>query len=231
MRLFDVIVLIAFGLLSVIILALRTWTKTKVESEVNKRFQKELEDYKSQLTLLEEGVRFDYQRRLQDFSLFIRKKHEIAPRLYELFKVAEGSICGLYGLKWATTYKEFNRDDIAKYMTQKELLSGIQQTILGLWDSDREAAISELSKSLIVRDKQFAKSSLTEASNYLLINELYLSTEAAAIAHRLVEKLNEYNVLVEFPPDRAKEFRDIEKEIKQALEELMTQLKKDLSNL
>lgn len=164
-------------------------------------------------------------------NLLIQKKHNVISRLYELFKVAEGAICGLYGLKWAPTFKEFNRDDIAKYMTQKELLSGIQQTILDLWDSDREAAISELGKSLIVRDKQFAKSSLTEVSNYLLINELYLSTEAANIAHRLVEKLNEYNVLVEFPPDRVKEFRDIEKEIKQGLEELMTQLKKDISNL
>lgn len=71
-----------------------------------------------------EAERFNYQRKIQDFTTFTVTKHAKYIRLYELLLEAEARICEFYGAKSYLTYEEYDESDIRRIMTEGKFSNG-----------------------------------------------------------------------------------------------------------
>lgn len=93
--------------------------KRYLSNKVDHYFQEKITLFKHQLDLSIEAEKFNYQRKIQDFSLYTVKKHEKYVSLYELLLDAESRICGFYGIKSVPTYQEYNEKDIRELMNNE----------------------------------------------------------------------------------------------------------------
>jgi hypothetical protein len=88
------VIVLALGL-PLVTLAGRTWIVAWLEGKVKSTFDRQLATHKNELQLVTEATRFDYQRRIQDFSLFTERKHAVNARLYRYLLEAEGQAAAI----------------------------------------------------------------------------------------------------------------------------------------
>ena len=84
---------------------------------IDNYFQKELEKYKSSLTILVETEKFDFQRKLQDTNLYSSQKHEIYRRLYKLLLISTARIEDLIGIKEVINFSKLKLEELKKYIS------------------------------------------------------------------------------------------------------------------
>ena len=92
-----------------------------IGSSIGNYFNKQLEDHKHELSLASESARFDFQRKIRDFSLYAEKKHEIYIALHKLVLDAHGRIFGLIGLVRMPDLTEYDRKDIDRFLIKEHL--------------------------------------------------------------------------------------------------------------
>ncbi|ARU61867.1 hypothetical protein CBW65_13125 [Tumebacillus avium] len=154
--------------------------QTFIRNKIKNLFDKNLESHRHTLMLITEETKFDFQRRIQDFSLFTSKKHEAYQELYKLILIANGKVLSFSGgFKSELSFEEFSKEDLEKYMTDKKVVSGKMKYLLEMLESNRRKAIKEMKEYILMIDFQKAWHSINEARNLLLINELYLSDEVS----------------------------------------------------
>ncbi|MEC1550161.1 hypothetical protein P9D77_17915 [Bacillus rugosus] len=54
-----------------------------IKTYVKNLFNRNIESYKVELTKSLKDVEFDYQRKLEDFSLYTQKRHQIYAEIYD----------------------------------------------------------------------------------------------------------------------------------------------------
>src|ERR1035438_4153898 len=145
---------------------------TKIENIFNKK----LEEYKHQLNLSTESAKFDFQRKIQDFSLYNRKKHKTYLKLHRILLESEARICGLYGGQSELTYQEHNEKDIRKLMETENFPEGKIEEIFQLWQyKGKESAINEMKKFLRIIEVKKADNSFILLKNHYWNSKLYFS--------------------------------------------------------
>ncbi|OMD34806.1 hypothetical protein [Paenibacillus odorifer] len=167
----------------------RNYATKRVEYE----FQKRIEKHKSELQSIFNFNNFGFGRKLQEFNLFITKKHEVYPILFELYLKADGYVGGLRGLQTAHNYLPYSAKQIELILVEDYQMPRVYfEDILRNWDSDKEALEEKFLDFMKNAELQRAKRALAEAKNNTLIYGIYLSSEIADSLKELHKLLNEY---------------------------------------
>ena len=146
-----------------------------ISGKVDFHFNMKLQDHRHDLNTISESLRYDYQRKLEDFNLFTTKKHAIYMKLYELLHIAFGKVGNLTGNRRILTLKDHDKSDIEKYMDGIKIPNKIKSQVLGMWETNQDSAIGkirEYERAFEIQDARFA---IMEARNYSITNKLYLS--------------------------------------------------------
>lgn len=178
---------------------LSRWIHRRIEAGVDHRFAERLASHKHELSMIEEAARFDYQRRLHDFELFVSKKHEVYARLWELVRRAEGAVLGLFGFRREAKFEEMNAADVKEYLKLADFPVGKQKEILAGWESNRSEAAKALREVKRLLEVEKSRLARQEVVNYLLANELYFSDSVAALTEEYVDQLHDKISRADYP--------------------------------
>jgi len=208
-----------------------------LSSKIDFDFKKQLAVCKKDLSLITKQVEFDYQRKIQDFSLYTTKKHEKYIELYELLCIADGAISNLVGLQHNPTYEEYNKDDIKKMLLKLELQTGKIDDIFTIWDSRGKAeAIEEMREYLQLLKINAARNSLAKATNFYLMSKLYFSDDVCKYNENLTKKLSDlfiiYQISLENPgsyENATQKSHKLQSEIKTYMMKFEKTMKNELS--
>jgi len=213
-----VLVIVILSLIPIGRFIIQKYSKAKIDNYFNKR----LEDHKHELSLVTEAERFNYQRKIQDFSLFTTKKHEHYAELYHLLLVADGEIQALYyEPRSVLTFSGYIRKDISLYLKQQKFPLVKIRSILDLWDTEKETAIKEVEKYLGALAVHRAERSWREAKRYFWRSQIYLSDEVIKVSQSLISDLFElflYHKDLIFGQQRGAEWVSRSREIKNSLD-------------
>jgi hypothetical protein len=215
--------------------------KKYLGDKVDHYFQEKITLFKHQLDLSTEAERFNYQRKIQDFTLYTVKKHENYVRLYELLLEAESRILGIYGFKTEPTYQEHNEADFRRIMTEEKFPEGKIEEVFSIWKNrGKEDAIKEMKKFFRLIEIQKADNSFWLLKNHFTTSKLYLSdtieNKFNSFLSSLGSLLANYETVEQMPFEVRREERSlidegtkIRKTIHPQVEDLTTLLKKELS--
>jgi len=164
--------------------------KKYLGSKIENIFNKKLEKYKQQLDLSTESARFDFQRKIQDFSLYTVKKHKTYLKLHKLLLEAEAHICGLYGGGTELTYQEHNEKDIRNLMENENFPEGKIEEIFNVWNQrGKDSAIKRMKNFLRIIEVQKADNSYIFLKNYFWNSKLYFSKKVEEKSNEIVNLL------------------------------------------
>ncbi len=208
---------------------LKKWLDQRIASGVKHQFDKRLEDHRHSLQMLTEAARFDYQRRMQDFSLFASKKHEINARLFELLRIAEGAAHGIRGPGHSLTFEEYNEADLLRYMTDQNIVEGKREEIIKIWQSSKQDGIQALKEYLSVIGIGKAKANRQHVINFVLANELYLLPDVVKAVYRCLALFGNRIADAEYDLDALMRPPIRPQEITEAVEAVRELLRKEIS--
>jgi len=216
-------------------------TKKYLENTIAASFDKKLEDHKHDLQIASEEAKFDFQRKIEDFNLFVTQKHEKYSELYGKLLEAFSRVTNLYGLKSELTYEEHNEADIRRIMEKENFPEGKIQEIFQIWEAkDKSEAIDQMKIFKRLVEFQKASRSIQEARSYFRPAQLYFSDDLVDLIEEFFSKLNHaqsnyeinHNFHTGMPhgyTDLVKEGREAENKAKDFLSEITSQMKKELS--
>ena len=137
--------------LTAVIAALWFLVRYLIQKKIDSYFNKRLETYKQELTIITENAKYDISKKLYDFEAYASKKHVVYPELYSLAFEPWRELSGFrYG---------FDRDikHSKKDMDEKELDICFHEALMPITDK------------------------ISVAYSYFYKNELYLSRSAAIV--------------------------------------------------
>lgn len=186
----DIIVTSAI-LLTIIGVAIKYYTKTYV----NNYFLKQLENHKHDLQKIMESMRFDFQRKTQDFILFTNRKHEKYALIYDLYLRAEGKVRGLLRIDFdIKKIARFELRQLETYLSSYKLPEDKIEDILTKWmQEDRERISSEIINLVFEAELSRSREAYSNAKNEFLLNRIYLSSGVTELIEELNKRL--YNIL------------------------------------
>lgn len=200
---------------------------------LNNWFNKTLENHKSELLLITEKQKNEYQKQLQDFSLFNTKRHEIYPHLFSLLIESQGYISQLTGLRTEPDFTEYSSDNLNKYLEKKQLLNSKIREFVTLLEHDSQLANKEIKKYLKIIEPQIANGKYSDAKNYYLLNELYLSNTTSELVDKCLQAIGgliidtEYYYVYNERPDTS--FSRQKQTIDQLVQEVKALMREELS--
>ena len=221
-------------ILSTTIFIIKKFFSKKIDCHFNKK----LEEYKNELNVINRQVEFDYQRKIQDFSLYTTKKHEKYIELHELLNIANGAIRGLMGLQHELTYEEFNKEDVEKMLFDLKVPSGKINEIFTIWDDNgKEKAIKVMKEYLQMFKIISAKDSLIEVNNFYLKSRLFFSNDLCNYFEKSHSNLNELFALskesIKLPGSLGRngsiKINELRDKVKKCMDQLEETMKNEIS--
>jgi hypothetical protein len=191
-------------IIALIIFALKNYIKSVTQNYFNKN----IENHKHELTKALKEIEFDYQRRMEDFTLYTQKRHHIYAELYKMLSKA------VVEIKYATAiYRQYpipqsyhiNFEDLKNTLSKNSFNEEEIQSVINKWKIDPQKGQKEACR--IIDSKRLAEADKlrVEAYNFFLINELYLNEtlsktikEALDIMYEMV--LDE-SMSIQYPED------------------------------
>ena len=137
------------------------------------------------------AANFDYQRKLQDFNLFIAKKHEVMAELYGLLIRANSEILrAAKGDRTVALLEDQHAEDVETYLRDHaNVPTAKRKEILSHWQEDRTQAMKILNDYQESMQPEFARRALDKANNYRLHHELYLPDHIAEAVNDVTKNL------------------------------------------
>ena len=219
--------------------------KKSLSAALHKDVLKDVERLKGELELKKETLKHDLQKELLSEELLINKKHEVYARLLELIRIAHGAVANLHGISFQRTYEECDEADLEEMLKEYKVPNGEMQKILKLFRSGREngkpasanPGLDEWKKYKRLLDIGTANGNVTDANNYWVVKELYMSDEVFDKCKQIIVGLKGLLMDTRFeedaracraatPPNPFKS----EKEINAFIDELVVIMKNDLKH-
>lgn len=212
----------------VLLFFIRNWLK----GSVNSHFNKKLENHRHDLQKITEDIKYDYQRKIHDFSLFSNKKHEVYAELYKLLNDANNKV------KIATAvfrqYPNFHNqqfEKVEKYLNEYQVSDDNIEHLRSKWANGTNEGFKEFQR-VIDREKVIkADESRIKAYFYLINNELFLNDEVAKNAHDIADKLRllviseDLRIMDGFEGINRKDFYNEQKEHNKTIDEKLKMVK------
>jgi hypothetical protein len=205
-----------------------------IRKGIDNFYSRNQERYKHSLELITEGAKYDYQKKLSDFNLYVQKKHQIYSELYRLIIIAEGKTQSINGLKYVPTFQGWNQDDIKKYISKMDIPDGDAAEIIRLWKEDEKSALSKLKPYMRLTDITNARISFQEAKNYYWLSIIYLSDNISRECKILIDKIGALQINYGAPDyinNLHKENEKIKTEIEDLLKKVIDSMRNELIGL
>lgn len=165
---------------------------------ITNRFQKSLEQSKSDLSKEIEDVKFNQSIIFKEFELYATKKHQHYPELYKRIELCLGKVMSLRGIVRAPSFENVGKEDVEEYMKEKLFTKQDTTQILELWETRKEEAIQKLNYRLENIKYNEAGEEYGMAWDYLLLNRFFFSEELVKIANELLKNI--YELWVNYEP-------------------------------
>jgi hypothetical protein len=172
--------------------ALASWgVKVWWENRVKTASSLALAKFQAELGGVAAAASFDYQRRLQDFNLFVTKKHDAIARLHELLLDAMSRVAHLASTQTTRAVLDhLNAADASHYLQHDaNIPSGKRDEILSFWETNREHAVSLLYEYQDWMQPELAQRAWDKAHNERLRSDLYLPPDVSRAASELLHGL------------------------------------------
>ncbi|MGA1839328.1 MAG: hypothetical protein ACMUIU_01775 [bacterium] len=207
-----------------------------IQSRISHKYQKAIETYKHELNAVNEQQKFNYQRWMTDFGLFTQKKHEAYAELYKLILIADGSLERLSGLQSDPSFDEYTRSDMKKYLRDQHIIDGFIPQLMDEWETSRHECIRKIREYQTMIDFQKADKARNDASNYYLINSVYLSEAVEETVTEILKLIGQQHVIdeqsrVEHYSDESgrKEREEIREKKPTLIRQLKAMIRKEMS--
>ncbi|WP_378210022.1 hypothetical protein [Anoxybacteroides rupiense] len=144
-----------------------------IKGSISHHFNKKLKRFETDLNMMSEEKKLDFQRKLHDFGLYSSKRHEIYPMLYKYLIEAS------YAVRYPLVIKKYAPD---KTLDEKSLLLF----------KDQESYESLLNEGLTNQEmklSQEAAVSAEKAFDFFRESELFLSEKVAEQGEKIVTNL------------------------------------------
>ncbi len=203
---------------------------------IDHRFKRALNEHKQELDQKTELLKHDLQKDAMNAQIAISEKHKIYAELFRLISVADGAVFNLFGIRREPTYEEYSEGDFTKLFEEWNVPLGKASDLINLYRADRDKAIDEWKEYRRILERAEARLAITEARNYLFVNEIYMDDDIAELAHEIVTLIAQYLLHAELNEDHrdphlAKELennRERKKQVGSLLPKLKTSIKKKL---
>ncbi|MFA5839866.1 MAG: hypothetical protein WC890_04325 [Candidatus Margulisiibacteriota bacterium] len=212
-----------FGAIVTVLALLCTPLKKIFFTFIDSYFDKKLEEHKHALSLITENAKFDYQKKLSDFNLYVQKKHQIYSELFKYIMIADGKVAGLRGCKEFPTFQEYNKMDIEEYLLKLKVPRGKIEDIINIWVADNDLAKKEVRIYLDLAGFNNAKKALIEANNCYWLSVIYLSEAVNNECRPLLDKISSLLTIYEFK-EASSEFNKDSKTLKEEIAALISSL-------
>jgi hypothetical protein len=212
------------------LLWLKTWIQARAQAGVKAAFDTKLESHRSELQQLVEANRFALERTMEEFSLFAAKKHEVYAGLYRRLRLAEGRLADLVtGVRITPTFLDFDKADLEEFLTEMKYSARKKREVLEAFDVSPENAVEAYEGHQPTVQRFKARKRLDSAISFFLLNELYLSPEAAELCQKLLLSMREllYAMMGGASEPYIRE-REVLKRITAQLEELRGQMQSEV---
>jgi len=205
---------------------------------IDNAFSKEIETFKQKLEVATEEIRFDFQKKIHNYNLFIQKKFSAYEEIQRLILYAESKICSLYGLRSEPTYEEYNKDDFITLLEKNNFTKGKIEELLSYYNK-RAIFIEKFRKLLRFKEMGESNISINELRNHYWLSKLYLSDEIDKETKDVIDKMTTLQIKYELLEDMPWEYRrqdstgDEAQKLKEEIQKLVPiyiqQIKKELS--
>jgi len=178
------------------------WAAIKyyVKSYVNNYFIKQLENHKHDLQKIMESMRFDFQRKTQDFILFTNRKHEKYALIYDLYLRAEGKVRGILKIEFnVKKISQLELHQLEAYLKRHKLPENKVENILIDWvQGDKGKISSEIINLVLEVELSRSRELFNNAKNEFLLNRIYLSSDVTSLIYELNKQLNNILFAIDF---------------------------------
>ena len=150
---------------------------------VDLKFGLKLENHKAELNKISEGIKFDFQRKLQDFSLFTTKRHAAYLEVYIAMIETRQAINDYYTTRQIENFSNFSKSEIKEILLRRHISEDDVNTIIEASDikdqTEKNHKIYQMSRQLM---ETYALDKLTDSEKILNHLDLYLSEEVSQLA-------------------------------------------------
>lgn len=178
---------------------------------------------------------YQFEKRMADFNFFNKKKFEVYPKLHNKITLADSRIKSLRDISHTRDFISSgdNAKDILDYMTLRKFPNGKIEEILKTWQEDKRRASDEIHSYERVFNEGDARKCFSDANNYYWFSILYLSDSIKDKARILLKNL--HSLLIDYEnglqgigKEELGKQRDLKQETDKQLEELITELRKEI---
>jgi hypothetical protein len=152
--------------------------KTKFEKIIEghkHELDKKFADYNQALSQQSDFLKHDLQKEILSAQIAIQSRHKIYAELYKFLHIAHGTFSSLYGYSASTDYEYYNESDFSSRLQEIGCPSGKKSELLNALKLNSATGIKKFKEYLRHNEEFTSTQKLTEASNFLLINSLYIS--------------------------------------------------------
>jgi hypothetical protein len=170
--------------------------KESVRGWLGLRLQNEVNAHKQALDTLTERFKHDLQIEMIKVEVYTKSKFKVYPELFEKMQYAHGAVTRLWSLNFKADTSRYTEADIHSILEQKHVAEGERKDIIARFQANRDRGLEQFNKLMRSIELQEARSSRIEASNYLLLNELFLSTDVASLGKDVLDSLSKVWTIV-----------------------------------
>ncbi|WP_169083267.1 hypothetical protein [Paenibacillus sp. PL91] len=185
------------SIVAIVGLAMKYFAK----SITNNYFNKKLESHKHDLQIMMEHMRFDFQRKTQDFILFTNKKHEKYAKIYDLYLRAESKVRLVLRNEFSPSkFLMYSQIELENYLRRFSLEESQLLHFLEEWSrsDDKKEIADKISDFLFDLELIRSRTAFNNAKNEFLLNRIYLSAGVTLIVERLTNELNNVLFTIDF---------------------------------
>lgn len=206
------------------------WLGGKANRKNNVALARDISTNQSEVDERLEGIRAQLQQNTQNSTFYARRQHLVYAKLFRLFHVADGMLCGRAGIRFVPAIDSMDRAELAELANAHELAATVRDKVLRLWDSGTQQDAREELRAAIKRSEEAGgMAAFTEAKNFAIVNALYLSPSIEAEVQGLVQTLATYSAEITFPePGRYKQRSDLASDVGVRLGRLRESMRREL---
>ena len=190
----------AFGafLITAVIWIGKRWLDARIQRGVQARFDREAKEFEHGLALLSERERFNFQRRITDFTILVARRHEKYAELWQLMRRAHGRVIELARFK-DLAFDYFDASDADAFLQKRRVPNGRREQVVHTWAHDSNRGAKLLNETLWSTVRHTARHSWVKANNYFVANQLYFSDPVVTASKSILKELDELRVVLEDP--------------------------------
>ncbi|MCP9225103.1 hypothetical protein NMG90_06305 [Bacillus mycoides] len=152
---------------------------TRLQEDIKADFQLKMEQQKSEISRLS-----------KEFELYVVKKHEYYPELYKNIELCIGKVMGFRGITKGIDFRNVNKEDIEKYMEEKQFTQADKHLVCSDWDTNKEQAIKNLHYRLERINYNEGEEYYAKVHNFYLLHRLYFSDDVSSKAKETLDKIH-----------------------------------------